>query len=187
MRLKMLLFLFLPLLFACVSAEQAEAPKTRFVTVVTGDTESLESSSGRYAWHPSVGKTYLDKAEDEALLLTELRKSITKVMTEKGYTQVSLEQQPDFLIGVAAALESQMSDQQILERAGMMAGMSSNSLDPKLYQKGSIMVALFQTEDTSPFWRVLGQGMAPIKVPLSERKQRIESAIEGLLQYIPRR
>lgn len=187
MRLKLLPFLFLPLLFACVSAKQTRAPETRSTTVVTGDTEYLESSNGRYAWHPSLGQAHLNKAENEDLLISELRKSISKAMAKKGYTQVSLQQQPDFLVGVGAALESQMSDQQILERAGMMAGMSSDSLDPELYQKGSIMVALFQAEDTGPFWRVLGQGMAPTDIPLSERKLRIESAIERLLQYLPQR
>jgi hypothetical protein len=187
MRLKLLPFLFLPLLFACVPVEQARAPETRSTTVVTGDVEYLNSSNGRYAWHPSLGKAHLEKAENEELLLSELRKSIAKTMVEKGYQQVSLQQQPDFLIGVGAALESQMSDQQILERAGMMAGMSSDSLDPELYQKGSIMVALFQAEEGGPFWRVLGQGMAPTELALSERKQRIEQAIARLLQYIPQR
>ncbi|MGY5450354.1 DUF4136 domain-containing protein [Agarivorans sp. MS3-6] len=191
MRLKPLPFLFVAILlaglFGCVSSEQAGAPEKRSTTVVSGDTSYLQNSKGRYAWHPSLIKAHLKKAENEALLLSEMRKSIAKVMSEKGYIQVNANQQPDFFIGFGAALESEMSDQQILERAGLMAGMSSNDVDPALYQKGSMLVALFYSLETGPFWRVLGQGMAAKHQPLDERKLTIERGVSRMLQHIPQR
>ncbi|MDO6683984.1 MULTISPECIES: DUF4136 domain-containing protein [unclassified Agarivorans] len=191
MRLKVQPFLFLSLLssllLGCVSAEQTRAPETRSTTVVSGDTSYLEQSSGRYAWHPSLVKAYLHKTESEDLLLQVLQQNISKTMQDKGYTLVELNQQPDFFIGVGAALDSKVSDQQILARAGMMAGLSADDVDPTMYEKGSVMIALFNSAESEPFWRILSQGMAQQEQALSERKVRIAREVDRMLQYLPQR
>ncbi len=153
--------------------------------VTTGDLSFITDNSTRFAWHPSLEKIIADERVDSNKVVRQMHASITLIMESKGYRLVSNDESPDLLIGFGLALESDMSDADILKKAGLVAGLSTAGIDSKQYEKGSVLVALFKPMQVQPVWRVLAQGFTDFKQSSEQRKQRFDELISLMLGHIP--
>jgi hypothetical protein len=171
------------LLMGCTTTE---FPGVQQITkIVTGDLTNLPSQQKSFAWYPSENNAFLPANENRDLVMTNTETSITKIMQEKGYNLVQIEQNPDFLIGYGLALESHLSDDEIFGKVGMVVGLSIEGVDKDRFQKGTALVALYLPGDDMPKWRVLAQGFTDTNKSKQHRKDNIYAVMLSMLSPIP--
>lgn len=176
----------LVLVVGCSStdSEQQQMAATRTTMVISGDLSSLNTSSKTFAWHPTMFAVHANDSLDSDVIIQHMQNAITKVMQTKGYHLAKANETPSVLVGYGLALESEMSDKEILQKAGLVAGLSTEGVADK-YEKGSVLVALFNPRTPMPVWRVLAQGFTDLdKTPL-QREQRFEQLLATMLKPLP--
>ncbi|QDZ91582.1 DUF4136 domain-containing protein [Shewanella decolorationis] len=174
-------------LTACVTVEDSQALRTTVVT--SGDLSQLPPSAMTYTWHPTLQKIFVDRRLDKQQVLQHMQDTLKKVLLTKGFRWVEDPQLADFQVGFGVAMGTQMSDEQILATAGLVPGLSNQGVDPKKYDKGSVLISFFKPTGIAgqPYeiiWRVLAQGFANIK-DMDEVRARFDGLIEEMLLSLP--
>ncbi|ABV36105.1 conserved hypothetical protein [Shewanella sediminis HAW-EB3] len=182
-KLSCLLLTFM--LTACVTVDVPKSKPTRATMVTTGDLGFLSQSTPRFAWHPALARVATEKGVNDDKVVDLMRTAMTKVMEAKGYHLVSIDDSPDLLLGFGIALESEMSDAEILDRAGLVPGLSTIGVDADKHEKGSVLVALFHPRMAEPAWRVLAQGFTDSEQDKDERQQRVDELVSLMLGAVP--
>ncbi|WP_394147864.1 DUF4136 domain-containing protein [Shewanella atlantica] len=181
-KLSCLLLTFI--LTACVTVDVPKSNPTRATMVTSGDLSFLSSNTPRFAWHPSLARVAAEEGVNDKVV-DLMRSSMMKVMQSKGYHLVSVDESPDLLLGFGVALESQMSDTQILDKAGLVPGLSTFGVDADKHEKGSVLLALFHPHMAEPAWRVLAQGFTDSDQSRDERQQRVDELVSLMLAAVP--
>lgn len=183
---KILMMVVALLLTACVTQDDELMPQSdRTTTVATGDLSFISANTKRFALHPSVATVKVDERVDSDKLNVAMQSALIKVMQDKGYQQVTAQDSPDLLLGFGMALGSEMSDKEILKRAGLVAGLSEQGVDMSQYEKGSVMLVMFQPYQAMPAWRVLTQGFTDLAHQDGKRQPRLESLVNAMLKSVP--
>ncbi len=182
-KLSCLLLTFI--LTACVTVDVPKSNPTRATMVTTGDLGFLSQSTPRFAWHPSLARVAAEEGVNDDNVVGLMRASMTKAMEAKGYRLVSIDDSPDLLVGFGIALESEMSDAEILDKAGLVPGLSTVGVDADKHEKGSVLVALFHPRMAEPAWRVLAQGFTDSEQSRDERQQRVDELVSLMLGGVP--
>jgi len=172
-------------LTACVTVDVPKSKPTRATMVTTGDLSFLSQSTPRFAWHPSLARVAAEEGVNDDNVVDLMRASMTKAMEAKGYRLVSIDDSPDLLLGFGIALESEMSDAQILDKAGLVPGLSTIGVDADKHEKGSVLLALFNPRMAAPAWRVLAQGFTDSEQSRDERQQRVDELVSLMLGAVP--
>ena len=175
--------LCLVIVSACTTKDLEPALANRITMVTSGDVSLV---SATYAWHQTMFSVHTKNKQDEEPLRDHLRQSVNKVMAAKGYQQVALTDSPQMLIGFGMALESEMSDTEILAKAGLVPGLSTHGVDSKL-EKGSVLIAFFNPLVKEPYWRVLAQGFTDHNKSVDKRAERFDDLSKVMLSAIPSR
>ncbi|MCL1049893.1 DUF4136 domain-containing protein [Shewanella abyssi] len=177
------IFIGLMVLTGCSSSAVADHPISTTM-VSTGDLSQLNRSAKVFGWHPTMFAVHASDKVDEQVVIAHMQHAITQVMQAKGYRLATTNEVPSILIGFGLALESEMSDKEILKRAGLVAGLSTQGVDDK-YEKGSVLVAIFSPHHPMPIWRVLAQGFTELNKNPAEREQRFEQLLSTMLKPLP--
>ncbi|GIU10269.1 MULTISPECIES: DUF4136 domain-containing protein [unclassified Shewanella] len=182
----LLLLSGLLLLAGCSTTDSAEAEvaATRTTMVTTGDLTMLSQSSKAFSWHPTMFAVHASDEVDNEVVIKHMQAAITQAMQAKGYHLAKSHETPSVLVGFGLALESEMSDKEILKKAGLVAGLSTAGVDDE-YEKGSVLVALFSPYNPVPVWRVLAQGFTDLDNSPLQREQRFERLLSTMLQSVP--
>ncbi len=176
-------FVFVLLLAGCVTTTGHNHPTIN--KVITGDLAIFSSPNKRFAMYPSVNASYLGRGESSERAINNTKSSIVQIMAEKGYTPVSINDNPDFIIGFGLGVESKITDDEIFDKAGMVVGLSTEGINQKKFQKGTALVAVFSPGNKEPRWRVLAQGMSHMKKSDGARKENIHTLLTSMLSPIP--
>lgn len=175
-------------LTACVSMEDS-TQSLRTTIVMSGDLSQLPPSAMTYSWHPQLQKIFVDERLDKQYVLTHMQNTLKKSMLSKGYRWVEDPQLADFQVGFGVATGTEMTDEQILAAAGLVAGLSTEGVNAKEFDKGSILICFFRPQGITgqPFemvWRVLAQGFANIE-DMGEIKERFDGLVAEMLISLP--
>lgn len=173
-------------LTACVTSEHIETSPMRTTMVTTGDLGFISGKNSSFAWHPSLANVVAGERIDSDKVVRHMQDALTQVMESKGYHLVSIDQSPDLLLGFGLALGSEMSDKEILKKAGLVPGLSTAGIDTEQYEKGSVLVAVFNPMQLQPAWRVLAQGFTDFEQSGKERQQRFDELVSLMLGSVPR-
>ncbi|MCG9696901.1 DUF4136 domain-containing protein [Shewanella sp. Isolate11] len=185
--------ILLPLLLltACVtepqSKQKSQVQTERIMTVASGDISFISSDNQRFALHPNFSKLAVDNTVDSNALMHRMQQAIIDTMMTKGYQHVHPQDMPDFLIGFGVAFESQLSDAQILQDTGMVAGLSEQGVDMSEYEKSSVLLMLFAANEVRPRWKVLAQGFTDLEQHLDESSERLHHLMHNMLAALPNR
>jgi len=115
-----------------------------------------------------------------------LKQGIEQEMQRKGYRQVRQTEHADINISFAAALTSSLDDQQIQKKYGLVPGLMVNPLNPKRYEKGTLIFDVLNPQTNKLAWRTAGQALASLEeIPLQERRARIKAFVKKLLAFLP--
>ncbi|WOT04143.1 DUF4136 domain-containing protein [Shewanella youngdeokensis] len=171
-------------LSGCSTTTASNNPQNRTTMVTTGDLAQLNRTSNTFAWHPTLAVVETHDKIDDHVVIGHMRQAIAKVLSAKGYRLATQQETPSMLVGFGLALESKMSDNEILNKVGIVAGLSSVSMNDE-YEKGSVLVAFFAPEQRLPAWRVLAQGYAENDKAVAERELPFEHFIASMLKGVP--
>jgi len=175
-------------LTACVSVND-ESQVLRTTMVTSGDLSQLPPRAMTYTWHPTVQKIFVDDRLNQQQVLQHMQETLKKVLLTKGYRWVEDPLLADFQVGFGVVMGTQISDEQILAVAGLVPGLSNQGVDPKKYDKGSVLISFFKPTGIvgQPYemvWRVLAQGFANIK-DMDEVRARFDVLIDEMLSSLP--
>ncbi|MEZ9200236.1 DUF4136 domain-containing protein [Shewanella sp. 10N.286.54.B9] len=171
-------------LTGCSSQPTEELQVIRTTMVTSGDLSVINSSTKVFDWHPTMFAVHANDEVNKQVVVAHMKSAISKAMLAKGYRQATTHETPNILVGFGLALESEMSDKEILERAGLVPGLSTQGVDDK-YEKGSVLVALFTPHNPQPIWRVLAQGFTELDKKPADREQRFEQLLSTMLKPVP--
>ncbi|MEC4726952.1 DUF4136 domain-containing protein [Shewanella sp. D64] len=177
--------LLISTLSACTVSEVMVPTSHRTTMVATGDLGFLSPQTRDFAWHPTLAKVIADDRVDNDTVIKNMQFSLKKVMEAKGYRLVSNQYSPALLVGFGVALSSDMSDSEILNKAGLVPGLSTFGVDMEKYEKGSVLVALFNPKFPEPVWRALGQGFTDFEKDGAERQQGVNDFVSIMLISVP--
>ncbi|ABZ77390.1 conserved hypothetical protein [Shewanella halifaxensis HAW-EB4] len=182
----LLLLTGLTLIAGCSTTDsvESEMSATRTTMVTTGDLSLLSHSTKAFAWHPNMFAVHASDEVDSQAVIKHMQAAIAQAMLAKGYHLATANELPSVLVGFGVALESEMSDKEILKRAGLVAGLSTEGID-KHYEKGSVLVALFSPHSPMPVWRVLAQGFTDLDNSPLQREERFERLLSAMLKPVP--
>ncbi|QIR16199.1 DUF4136 domain-containing protein [Shewanella aestuarii] len=169
------------MLAGCAVSEVPSPAASRITMVTSGDPALVAKT---YAWHPTLFAVHTANKMDEDALRIHFRQAVDNVMTAKGYRLVNLEQMPQMTVGFGLALESAMSDVEILAKVGLVPGLSTQGVD-KAFEKGSVLIALFPAKVERPFWQVLAQGFTEPSRDIEDREARFEHLAQIMLNGLP--
>ncbi len=184
-RLSLVSFLFLPLLLTGCSQSVEPEIRPRMSKVVTGDLTPLASQPPFYAWHPNFGGAYLPANVDGYEVLSQTHVVAEKVLREKGYLKVDPNQSPSFMISIALATESQVSDQEIVEEAGLVVGLVNDEADKEKYEKSTLLVGVFRPGHVDPVWRAVAQGVTEVEKLEQIPEDRMHELLTWMLDSLP--
>lgn len=176
---------FIFILSACSVQQVIESNALRTTMVATGDLSFMSDGAQSFAWHPTLAKVVIDDRIEPDKVIFNMQLALKKALEAKGYRLVSNYDSPDLLVGFGLALNSEMSDNEILNKVGLVPGLSTIGVDITQYEKGSVLVALFNPDYSEPVWRVLAQGFTHFETDKSERQQNFDEFISSMLTAVP--
>ena len=177
------LFVLLALLSGCATFS-GDGQRT-ISKVITGDLTFLSSQTTRFAIYPSVNIAYLSGDSDRGLIVAQYRESIRGILVGKGYTQVPMDGNPDFIVGFGLGMASKISDEEIFDKTGLVVGLSADGVNAQKFQKGTVLVALFLPGSSKPQWQAQVQGFADMKKSDKSRREGTYRVLETMMDVIP--
>lgn len=166
--------------------QTATAPQDRITIVATGELEFLGNGQQTFGLHPQFAKVRLDDEASTETVKKQMNSAIQLAMQAKGYRYVPEADSAELLIGFGVALGDSMSDAEILNKVGLVPGVSEQGIDMRQYEKGSVLLLVFSGEDAMPRWRVLAQGFTQADdLKPGQVHQRLERIIAKMLASVP--
>ena len=157
---------------ACVQVNtEVEHAQTQLAISSIHDKEIMLDETSTFAFTP------LQESDSGAKypLVTE---EIELNLVNRGFTAVSVEQQPTFFIGYILESEDDLSDEQLSETFGLNPGLP----DLPDLEKGTMLIFVLDGETKQFAWRAAAQGFIFDDLSEEERLQRIKTVVDSMLR-----
>jgi hypothetical protein len=138
--------------------------------------------SATFAWAPQITRYYSDPRFKNTPLQGMFHNAIKRKLQEKGYRYTPSPDQSDLLVGYVLALESAVSDDAIKRIYGVEPGFLAESPDREKYEKGTVIIDVYETRTRRSVWRTILQGFAVFDLSEEERRGRVEATVNMMLQ-----
>lgn len=173
---------------ACVTTDdhtQQAAMKIdpSIIAVSTPGAKIIEGAS--FSWLPKAINLYKDERLDSSTIQYLVEKNIKSNLASMGFKFVELNTSTDYTIAYTAALESSLDDTAILRRFGLLPGNMSTPQDNPMYEKGTLLIYVFDNNTGEVIWRSAVQAAVDFSLNEQERKERIEPIIRDMFRSLP--
>lgn len=138
-----------------------------------------------FAWLDKAINLYRDERLDSTTIQHQIERSIKSNLAERGFRFVENESDAQYSIAYTAALESSLDDSTILRRFGLVPGNMRVPVDNPLFEKGTLLIYVFDGKDGNVIWRSAVQAAVDFSIEHEERMQRIESVIQDMFSSFP--
>ena len=138
-----------------------------------------------FSWHKNATQFYDNPKIDDPSLKSMLQESIKNTLSKKGYIFTDNVSQSELLVGYIAALESSLSSADIAAIYGINPGLPELSNDLDKFEKGTLIIHVFDTQTASLLWRGALQAEVQLDNNPEARKQRVNNVVSTLLQSFP--
>ncbi|MFO6425476.1 DUF4136 domain-containing protein [Motilimonas sp. KMU-193] len=179
----------LTLLVACSKSEttsEDSANNNLQRTTIVSDATPKQSIpiSKSYTFADKVNVVVADPRLDQQQVQEEIRNAIAAVMQEKGYTYQPELAQADLVMGFVLALESAVTDQQLIAKFGLSPGLMSIASDGR-YEKATLVLGAMATDTETIYWKSMLQGFADFERDRKESERRIDLLVAQMLSDLP--
>lgn len=173
---------------ACVTTEdQAQQNGMKIepsiIAVSTPGTKIPQGAS--FAWLTKAINLYKDERLDSTTIQYLIEQNIKTNLANMGFAFVGSESAADYTIAYTAALESSLDDTAILRRYGLVPGNMRIPDDDPLYEKGTLLIYVFENKTGDVIWRSAVQAAVDFSLDKQERKERIEPIIRDMFRSLP--
>ena len=178
-----LFFIFssLPIHQVVLSSEQELLART----AVTSISNMKDFKGSTYTWHKATTQYYDSPKIGDPALQGMLMKAIANTLFEKGYEFRKNSWESDMYIGYVAALESSLNSEDISKIYGINPGLPEMSSDLNKYEKGTLIIHVFDTRFEQLLWRGALQAEVKLENDPDARWKRVQNAINVLLRDFP--
>lgn len=173
---------------ACVTTEdQAQQNGMKIepsiIAVSTPGTKIPQGAS--FAWLTKAINLYKDERLDSTTIQYLIEQNIKTNLANMGFAFVGSESAADYTIAYTAALESSLDDTAMLRRYGLVPGNMRIPDDDPLYEKGTLLIYVFENKTGDVIWRSAVQAAVDFSLDKQERKERIEPIIRDMFRSLP--
>ena len=186
------LFASLSMLFACSYSseeEQLQLAETqsevqRVTIVSSGEPANVLPAFTSFTWNEDYNKV-LSAVDDssEYEMKSYIRAQLIQYLATKGYVYQADPMQADVVVGFLFALETDVADELIQQRFGLLPGLNVDGIDDPRYEKGSLLLSVMSADLSAVYWRSALQGLVDLEKgindPSNERMQSILSMMMG--------
>ncbi|MCE2573518.1 DUF4136 domain-containing protein [Motilimonas eburnea] len=137
-----------------------------------------------YTFVDKVNVVVEDSRLEPAQVQQEIRNAIAAVMQDKGYTYEPDLAKADLVMGFLLALESGVSDQQLIAKFGLSPGLVSLNSDGR-YEKATLVVGAMATDTETLYWKSMLQGFADFERARDESERRLDTLVAQMLSDLP--
>jgi hypothetical protein len=186
-RLK-IFYLLLLSLAACQTVETPpQGKQTQRIAMVShlDSAYAISASKNTISWKPDSSFILANERIDADSYKRLLEDAIVVTLRNKGYTLSNDPAQAALLVSYAAGLETELSDREITRRFGMIPGLQGVTQDEDKYEKGTIIVDVFDKSANKSIWRGVVQGFADLELSPAERSQRLKQIMQQLMSEFP--
>ena len=182
----LVLILFYVVLVSCQSSESISKDEllSRAAVTSVSNMEGFEGNS--YSWHKNATQYYSNPKIGDPTLQGMLQDAISNALIAKGYTFNKNSWETDMFVGYVAALESSLSSEEIAEIYGVNPGLPELSNDLNKYEKGTLIIHVFDTKLGQLLWRGALQAEVQFDSEPNLRWERVQNAVNTLLKNFPK-
>lgn len=175
------------MLGACQSTDKENNGDIQRVAMVSVLKENYLMSASRnvVGWKPGGLHVVPDDKFNVNDMTLAIESAIKEILLEKGYRFDDTATNPHLQVSYLAALEEEVSDEEIIRRFGIMPGFNRQSPDASRFQKGTIVIDIMDVEMGKSVWRGAVQGFAALERSQDEREKRVKSIFEELMLQFP--
>jgi hypothetical protein len=181
---KIILLSCIALLDACSSntTRQNTAPIIKPVSVQIRYDNQIIPADSLFSWSPGLTGMYLDARLNHTNMDELLKKGIVNALIEKGYRFTENASETEYTIAYTAALESALSDDEVLGAFGVQPGLVVSKDLAQNVEKGTLVIDVINQKTGRLHWRSSGQTLAKLEqMPQQQRQQRINQFIKMML------
>lgn len=177
--------LLLALFSSCQTIDEPseEALLNRAAVTTISNMDGFAGNS--YSWHKNATQYYSNPKIGDPALQGMLQKAISNNLSAKGYEFNKNSWESDLFVGYVAALESSLSSKEIAEVYGVDPGLPELSNDLNKFEKGTLIIHVFDTKLGQLLWRGALQTEVQIERDHNERWERVQNAINLLMHDFP--
>ncbi len=175
------------LVVSCVT-ETIESPSMEFsktAVVSVGDPNASVSKGSTFAWLPEAMHFYEDKRLENEPLKLLLETEIVKNIKQQEMIFVDSVNGAKYSIAYTAALESSLGDSDIIQRYGLLPGISQLPENDANVEKGSFILYVFENNSGNIIWRSAAQVGVAFDMPMEKRKERVIRVMAEMFQTFP--
>lgn len=152
-----------------------------YTTVMAPD---LAFPAGTYfSWSPKTSHFFKDSRLDNAGIHKLLRDSIENELRSRGYR---IAEGSMYNISYVAALESALSDDDIITHFGISPGLSGESSSARSYEKGTVIIDVSDNQAQKSLWRTAMQAYVSLDIPNKTRQKRVNDAVAMMFRNFPK-
>ena len=177
------------MMVACVT-ETIESPSMQFgktAVVSVGDPNASVSKGSTFAWLPEAMHFYEDKRLENEPLKLLLETEIIKNVKQQEMIFVDSVNGSKYAIAYTAALESSLDDSAIIQRYGLLPGISQLPENDSNVEKGSLILYVFENNSGNIIWRSAAQVGVEFDMPMEKRKERVVRVMAEMFQTFPKK
>ena len=180
--------IFATILMASCVTETVESPMMQFgktAVVSVGDPNASVSKGSTFAWLPEAMHFYEDKRLENEPLKLLLEAEIVKNIKQQEMTFVDSVNVSKYTIAYTAALESSLNDSDIIQRYGLLPGISQLPENDTNVEKGSLILYVFENNSGNIIWRSAAQVGVEFDMTMEQRKERVIRVMAEMFQTFP--
>ena len=179
---------WLALLFMLFQSSLMAEPSVR----PSGFTLAASSVSGftvipgsNFAWHEQGRELVQDDRMPESGLQSAIEETIRTQLTSLGFRFNDNADEADLLMAYTAATESNLSDEELLRRFGLVPGYLAPEDGAMSYERGALVLYLIDPSNGLLVWRCAAQTLIDFEAQPEVRRQRIEAGVASMLDTLP--
>ena len=139
-----------------------------------------------FTWHENGQEIHADDRLKNANIKEMIDTGIENTLVSLGYEFVNPQGGAEYQIAYTAALEKDLTDQDILSRFGLLPGYPAIHSRQTRFERGSLIIYLVDPSQSTVVWRSATQSAVDFKVDKEIRQQRITRIIYDMLETLPR-
>lgn len=180
------IFALLILILSTAQAEQQSKPDHFLNQDAVTSVSNLKGFSGKtFSWMEMMTHYYSNPKLSDPNLQGMLQAAIANNLSAKGYVLNDTDSLSDFVVGYVAALDSSLNADELTKLYGMDPGLPELSTDLSKYEKGTLIVHMFNPKSGELLWRGALQAEVILNNKQDARKQRVLEVVSRLLRSFP--
>lgn len=173
---------------SCVTEKASTAPTMRFsdtAVVSVQDTGSLIKAGSTFAWLPDAVRFYDDERLQNSPVRSLIESEITNNLAAKKMNLVASVNGAAYVIAYAAALESSLDDNAIIQHFGLLPGKAAIPGNDSNVEKGSLIIYVINRQLDRVVWRSAAQVGVQFDAPAEQRSARVKQVVMEMFQTFP--